>query len=102
VEKSLRSYYILNKIAKDNNIDVSEDIDKYIEQYAQYFGGDKEKATEMLKENGMLDQIAYSAWEKKAIDKIIEIINKKDENEKEKKENDDTKKDEKQGGKNEE
>jgi len=101
VEKSLRSYYILNKIAKDNNIDVSEDIDKYIEQYAQYFGGDKEKATEMLKENGMLDQIAYSAWEKKAIDKIIEIINKKDENEKEKKENDDTKKDEKQGGKNE-
>jgi len=56
----------------------------------------------MLKENGMLDQIAYSAWEKKAIDKIIEIINKKDENEKEKKENDDTKKDEKQGGKNEE
>ncbi len=79
VEKSLRSYYILRKVADDYDINASDEVDKYIEQYAQYFGGDKEKATEMLKENGMLDKIAYSTWEKKVLDKIIDIINNKNE-----------------------
>ncbi|TYB32014.1 MAG: trigger factor [Candidatus Mcinerneyibacterium aminivorans] len=86
VEKSLKSYYLLRNVAGKYDINASDEVDKYIEQYAQYFGGDKKKATEMLKENGMLEQIAYSTWEKKVIDKMIDLINNKDEKENKKEE----------------
>lgn len=81
VKTSLRSYFILNKISDDYDVDASDEINKQIERYAQYYGGDTEKTTKMLKDNGMLDRITYNTWEKKVVDTIISKVKGELENE---------------------
>lgn len=73
-ENGLKSYYLLQDISRKHNIRINESLRHEIENFAVYFGKSVNETTKMLEKNGMLDKMAYNAWERQTLDALINDI----------------------------
>lgn len=71
--RELKLFFILQKIAKDQNVDVSEaELNGRIAEYAAQSGRRPEKVKQELAKDGGLTNLYVQMQEQKAIDKILE------------------------------
>ncbi len=73
-EDGLKSYYLLQAISRKHNIRINESLRHEIENLSAYFGKSVDETTKMLEKNGMLDRMAYNAWERQALDALVQDI----------------------------
>jgi len=71
-EESVRGYFILQTVSDGHDIDISGKLQEEIARFSVYTGRNMDETSKMLRDNGMLDKMAYDIWEKEVLDKVIE------------------------------